>query len=51
MEGEAAGGAAAAPRLFIVAGETLSGVLVAQGGDNKGVCVEAVVVQGLEAGD
>lgn len=54
--GEAAGGVAVAMRLFIVVQETLAvdggveaDVFVVQDEDNKGVCVEAVVVQGLEA--
>lgn len=47
--GSAAGGAAAAAACFT--GEPLSGGLAAQGGDNKGVCVAALLVQGLQAGD
>lgn len=54
--GEAAEGVAVAMRLFIVVEETLAvdgGVetdaFVVQGEDNKGVCVEAVVIHGLEA--
>lgn len=40
----AAGGAVAGGRLLSEAGEPLSG------GDNKGVCVAALLVQGLQAG-
>ncbi|TNN80556.1 hypothetical protein EYF80_009296 [Liparis tanakae] len=60
--GEAMGGVAGEVWLFIVLEETLGvdtrvwpgegaedDVLVVQDEENKGVCVEAVVVQGLEA--
>lgn len=54
--GETAEGVAVAMHLFIVVEETLvvdggveADAFVTQGGDNKGVCVEDVVVQGLEA--
>lgn len=54
--GEVTGGAAAGVRLFTAVKEALgaderteAGVSVVQGEENKGVCVEAVVVQGVEA--
>lgn len=49
--GSAAGGAVAAVRFASRSGEPLSGGLAAQGGDNKGVCVAALLVQGLQVGD